>query len=110
MVGTQDFNTYPFSDYSWADLTNLQQWAATKLGWSQQSWDDDTYIPGSLASLAEHDIPGTDTLKNELMYHLGFEGRSRYFVDDHVTAHYLATRILRYSVKTCVLRSFPHPS
>ena len=104
LVGTDEFNTHPLRNCAWADLHEIQQWAATKLGWSQESWNGDTHVPGSLASLAEYDLPGA-RLQEQLLHWMGFPENtvgSRYFTGDHISAHYLATRILRYSVKTCV--------
>ncbi|MDC0525899.1 hypothetical protein OAO87_02775, partial [bacterium] len=77
----------------------------------QASWDKDTYKPGNLMSDATHLLPVD--MKDSLLECLGLNPKKHFLLDaDKVvypethrvplTAHFMATRMLRYTIATCV--------
>ena len=87
----------------------IQQWAATKLGWSETSWDNNSFQPGNFCQETSHalsnnmnDANHTGTMVN-FMGHASdrpFKGHEVDGEPARVSAHFLINRVLRYSIYT----------
>jgi hypothetical protein len=103
-TGAEDFKYHPLNEKSFDQLSDLQRWAAKKLGWTQQKWDGDDFIPGNLVDDTFYPLNKTEQerLLGFMGHDLTQERRQLATEDDQclVSANYLATRVLRYTVST----------
>ena len=115
-TGDPDFHKHPLADKEWQSLHLLQQWAATKLGWTEATWNNDSFVPGPFTSNMTATLP--KPYEKSLLKFMGQKRNTAgtktiagpdCFVDDDgkdlnvaptITAHYMITRILRYTIKT----------
>ena len=122
MAGSPAFTEHSLARTVYKDLHVIEQWAAQKWGWTEKTWDTDKHVPTNLATYAVYNLPPGNHPKThrpwrqEMTLYMGHQGQ-RFFINDStglmfadaaqvpISAHFLATRVLKYTVSTCVLHS-----
>jgi hypothetical protein len=96
--------THALHDKSFKDLTPGQDWAAKKCGWSEKTWNENTYVPPSFAAReVTFTVPDTAVagpIHSSLMIMMGNPDTHAFSNGGHLSRSFLATRILRYSTAT----------
>jgi len=116
------FFEHVLKDTQFKDLNAAQIWAAKNLGWSERTWNDKSFTPTNLLYLQGQSPNQTaltfsvnaqgSLVHNSFMHMMGNPTDYRFKEpngtnDDtnSVTAHFLATRVLRFTIATYVVRS-----
>ena len=102
-AGDPDFFEHSLRNTPFLSLSGPQNWAAKQFGWTEDSWNAKSFTPGNFNNATIFPITLEKIDELNLNHYLGRKKKMRPAKTEtsvHLSSHFVATRILRYSVVT----------